>query len=98
MSYANIDPLIQKWADKYHLRIAREYKEYEVRTTDVIDKGGKKYQIWIDTPDNKGNISVHAWDYKKRRVDFMTTTSDLHNALESAYGVVLSWISQAQGK
>jgi len=92
MSYQSLDPIIQDWADKHKLTIYTSYQDYEVRSTDVVDNEGRKYQIWVDPPDQYGNVGVHAWDYRKRRKDYTTPTKDLGNCLELAYNSVLLWI------
>jgi hypothetical protein len=92
MSYENIDPIIREWANKHKLTVYSSYQDYEVRSLDVVDEKGRKYQIWIDPPDENGSVDVHAWDYKKRRKDYTTSTYDLGICLEQAYNTVLLWI------
>jgi len=92
VGYQKIDPIIQDWADKHKLRVYTSYQDYEVRSVDVVDQKGRKYQIWIDSPDQFGNVGVHAWDYKRRRKDYMVSTNDLRGCLEEAYNTVLLWI------
>jgi len=92
MSYDQIDETINAWAGEHKLNVFTHYQDYDVRSTDVVDKLGNKYQIWIDEPKSDGSVEVHAWDYKKKREDFMTTTLDLMSALEAAYLQVSSWI------
>lgn len=90
MSYSAIDPIIQKWTQQHGLSLFTEYKDSEVRSVDIAGSNGQKFQIWIDRP--KGvQVSVHAWDYKKRRQDWNATTTDLDNFLEEAIKTVRSW-------
>ena len=93
MSYNLIDDDINAWAGEHDLNIFTRYQDYDVRSTDIVDKLGHKYQIWIDEPETDGSVKVHAWDYKKRRKDFMTTTLNLISALEAAYAQVFYWIN-----
>jgi hypothetical protein len=92
MSYQNIDTIIQDWADKYKLSVYTSYQDYEVRSVDIVDEKGRKYQIWVDPPDHDGNVEVHAWDYRKRRRNYTTSEKDLGICLDEAYNTVLVWI------
>jgi hypothetical protein len=92
MSYQKIDLTIRDWSDKYKLSVYTSYKDYEVRSVDVVDQKGRKYQIWIDPPDQRGNVEVHAWDYRRRRKDYIVSANDLRSCLEEAYNVVSLWI------
>ena len=92
MSYQQIDPVIWDWVDKHNLSVYTSYQDYEVRSVDVVDQQGQKYQIWIDPPDQFGNVAVHAWDYKKRRKDYIVSINELRSCLEEAYNIVLHWI------
>lgn len=85
MSYHQIDETINAWASDNKLTIFTRHQDYDVRSTDVVDELGNKYQIWIDEPKSDGSVEVHVWDYKKKRKDFMTTTLNLMSALKAAY-------------
>jgi hypothetical protein len=54
MSYAAIDPVISTWASRHSLTVYTQYKGGEVRSVDVVSSKGRKYQIWIDLPKQKG--------------------------------------------
>lgn len=92
MSYQNIDLIIRDWADKHKLTLYTSYRDHEVRSVDVVDQRGRKYQIWIDPPDQKGNVEVHAWDYRRKRKDYAVSINNLSSCLDDAYDVVLHWI------
>lgn len=96
MSYAAIDPILTRWADKHRLTIATEYKDSTVRSTDVVSRTGKKAQIWIDSPQETGRIAVHVWDYRKRRADLIATGSDLERTLERALEFAREWVEADQ--
>ena len=91
MSYSIIDPIIKAWTQQHGLVLFTQYKDSEVRSVDVAGKGSQKFQIWIDTP--KGDrVSVHAWDYKKRRQDWDANFSNLNELLEEAIRTVRLWV------
>jgi hypothetical protein len=94
MSYEQIDDTLNAWASEHGLHIFTEYQGYEVRSTDVVDQSGNKYQIWIDVPEADGKVEVHAWDYKKRREDYIATKLSLMQALEAAHAQVALWIDE----
>jgi hypothetical protein len=62
-----------------------------VRSIEVVSESGKRYQIWLDAPDERKEIALHAWDYKKRKVDVKSSLSDLDEKLEEIYTKVMSW-------
>ena len=95
MSYEEIDSILDAWANKHNLNLFTRYQDHEVRSTDIVDKLGQKYQIWIDNPDSDGSLEVHVWDYKKRRKDYTTTKGNLMSSLDAAFIQVSSWINEA---
>ncbi len=92
MSYNIIDQVIQKWAEKHALKIYVWSQDYEVRSTDIVDKDGAKYQLWIEPPMQDGEINIHIWDYKTRRNDYVANLSSFELYLEKAYVDVCNWI------
>lgn len=90
MSYESIDKVIKSWASKHRLSLYTEYKDSEVRSVDVVDHSGKKFQIWIDKPSDE-TVGVHAWDYKRRRRDWEPAVAELGEALEQAIAQVDEW-------
>ena len=91
MNYSLIDPVIHAWTQRHGLTLFTQYQDSEVRSVDVAGKGGQKFQIWIDPP--KGDrVSIHAWDYKKRRQDWDASLIDLDKYLEEVIRTALSWV------
>ena len=73
------------------------YKDYEVRSVDVVSKAGETFQIWIDPPAGD-NVAVHAWDYNRggHRWEAQVSVAKLDMALEEAMRIVNSWICPVQ--
>ena len=92
MRYDSVDPAIMAWAIKHVLHVYTRYQDVEVRSVDLVGSRGERSQIWIDPPDERGTIQVHAWDYKTRRQDFTTSISDLPTCLEDAFDTAARWI------
>ena len=92
MNYESIDPIIITWAAKNTLHIYTTSHDEEVRSINFVGSNGLKCQLWIDAPDQSGNVQVHVWDYKRRRQDFKTAISDLAQCLEQAYETAMTWI------
>lgn len=90
IDYSKVDGIIFSWARKHKLTIYTRHQDQEVRSADVVSPKGKKYQIWIDSPNGK-MVAVHAWDYKKQRQDWMGPIDQLANNLEDAIRTVESW-------
>jgi len=90
MSYSTIDAVIKKWASDNKQVVLSQYKDCEVRSFEVFDDKGRKFQIWIDRPEG-GFVDVHAWDYKKRRKDWRAPIGDLYSTLDEAFATVFQW-------
>ncbi len=93
MTYAAIDSILQRWSRRHGLSIATDYKDDDVRSVELTDQKGRRYQIWIDPPDEEGSVVVHAWDYRKQRTDTMANVGDLENHLDSVRATVLNWMA-----
>ena len=90
MNYAQIEPIINAWIKAHVLTLHTEYKDSEVCSVDVVDPAGQKFQIWIDKP-KENMVSVHVWDYKKKRRDWESGCDTLAQILEEAIKVVRNW-------
>lgn len=91
MSYARIDPILDRWAAANGLIVMTSYKEYEVRSIDLVDSQGARFQLWLDPPGETGRIGVHVWDYKKRRADYEVKLEDLADCLDEALQAASEW-------
>jgi hypothetical protein len=85
MGYQKIDLILDAWARSHQLYIYRTYRDVEVRSVEVVNRDGKRFQIWIDLPDSTNRIGVHAWDYKTSRTDISASPDTLFESLEKAY-------------
>jgi hypothetical protein len=90
MSYASIDSIILPWANKHGLNLSSRYRDSDVRSIQIVDRGGKRYQIWIDEPQGE-SVTVHAWDYRRKRSDWHTTRNELEKCLDQARETVSEW-------
>ena len=93
MDYEKIDPIIERWANDNRLCVFKEYKEIDVRSIELVDDKGTRFQIWIDPPDNAGLIGLHVWNFKKKRRDFLVSAIDLNEYLENALRIARSWMN-----
>jgi hypothetical protein len=89
--YSQIDPALYSWAQKHKLNVLTVYKDCEVRSVDVVRNSANRYQIWVDLPNEKNEVGIHAWDYKKRKADIECSLAELENKLEEIYSMVLFW-------
>lgn len=94
MSYKLIDPVIDGWAKKNGISIQKDYKDEEVRTTNIFGLGEKNFQVWIDSPDESNSVGVHVWDYKKLREDFIASTDELERVLDKTLEVIDKWVGE----
>lgn len=91
MSYVQIDPIINIWISKNNLFLVKSYQDCEVRSVELVDKKGTRYQIWVEEPKNN-NIKICAWDCKKRKIEIIANKSDLLEKLEKAFLTVKNWM------
>lgn len=91
MSYARVDPILKQWAADKGLTVMTSYKDYEVRSIDLVDAQGARFQLWLDPPGESGRISVHVWDYRKRRADYEVQLDDLAECLDEALRAASEW-------
>ena len=94
-----IDAVISKWTQRRRAMISAIYKENESRCIDFHDAANHRYQIWVDPPvDDPHNlnpeIGVHAWDFGKRRRDFVSQINDLPRKLDEAYLSLQKWMTR----
>jgi len=92
IDYSTIDVVISSWATKHRLTVYTQYHDQEVRSVDVVNSKGRKFQIWVDPPSGD-SVAVHAWDYKKQRRDWKGVASHLAQFLEEAWQTVTTWMN-----
>jgi hypothetical protein len=91
VSYAGIDPILDRWAAANGLTVMTSYKDYEVRSIDLVDAQGTRFQLWLDPPGETGAVGVHVWDYRKRRADYEVQLEDLAEYLDGALQTASEW-------
>jgi hypothetical protein len=92
-SYAEIDSQLEAWAKTASLAVCRQYKDEEVRSTDVVDDQGCRYQIWVERAE-LSEWSVKAWDFGLRQFSGNGPADEVGRRLVEALDCVLSWIRQ----
>lgn len=91
MAYEEIDGVLKDWARMNNVHLYTKYKDAEVRSFEVSESHGQRFQIWVDPPDSEQRIDVHVWDYKKRREDISTSVDSLSETLDRARKVISDW-------
>jgi hypothetical protein len=95
MNYADIDKVLTPWSKRHGLHVIRKYRDEEVRSIDVVDDAGGRYQIWISESGQSGKAKVSAWNYKDKRKAVESSFFDLEQTLEDTYSEVMLWVAQA---
>jgi hypothetical protein len=90
-NYSEIDPVIYAWAQKRDLPVLMNYQDNDARSIFLAGSSGESYQIWVDAPDERKEIQLHARDYKSMRADISSSLQDLDGRLEEIYATVMSW-------
>lgn len=91
MNFSKIDDILYEWADENNLPIQKEYKESEVRSIEITDKAGHRFQLWIDFDDRNECVTLNAWDFKKKRYKVNTSPVFLHEKLNDALRTIRMW-------
>jgi hypothetical protein len=93
MGYEIIDNLLDGWAQSRGVHLYKKHQDSEVRSADIVDSKGRRYQIWIDKPDLNGLVGIHVWDQKRRgrKRDFLVSSADLEEYLDSALKIAKTW-------
>lgn len=98
MSYDDIDPILLRWLKRHGLRVFTRARDYEVRSIDVVDDAGDRYQLAVSEPNESGKLTVFAGNYlrkrKQKRVEYSSNVSDLERTLEEAYWQIMEWVAQ----
>jgi hypothetical protein len=100
--YSSIDPILDQWASKYRIRIAKLARGTPVRSVWVYDRqGNQRGQMWLDPPDDDGSVKVIAVEYHRfnkdhwgHREEHLTTASGLETALEQLRQILMRWAGE----
>jgi hypothetical protein len=95
MNYSEVDKALKPWLTRHGLHLFTRARDEEVRSIDVVDDAGARYQIWISDANDVGKVRVSAWDFKKKKKVFESDFDELGQSLEDAYSQVTEWIQQA---
>ena len=95
MNYADIDKVLMPWSKRHGLHVFTKHRDEEVRSIDVVDDAGGRYQIWISDAEDSGKAKVSAWNYKDKKKTVESSFPDLEPALEDLYSEVMLWVVQA---
>jgi hypothetical protein len=90
MCFSEVDQILSEWASNKSLFLLRKYQDSDVRSVEIASSTGTRYQIWIDRP-KCGDIRVHAWDYKRRQVDWEVPIGQLSKCLNNAIETIEVW-------
>ena len=91
-SYAPIDGAIHHWCNAHLLHLFTDYKDYDVRSVDVVGSNGRRCQVWVDPPE-KGLVTIHIWPYAPPHERITVPIEDVALALEKAYEQALQLVS-----
>jgi hypothetical protein len=95
MNYVEVDKALRPWLKHHGLHLLTTHRDQEVRSIDVVDDAGARYQIWISGADDAEKVRVSAWDFKHKKKVFESSFGELDQVLEDAYSEVAEWIDQA---
>lgn len=91
MEYAEIDPVLNTWAQKKGLQIATKHRDDEVRSLNVVNAKGEKFQLWVEEIINSPICKIHVWDYKNKIKSIESEFNKLTESLDLAYSVLKKW-------
>jgi len=78
-----VDEVLNPWARTNGLHVAREYKDHEVRSVQVVHAAGMVAQLWIEQPQGDRVTVGCAGEGKRHVVDveFSALSVELDNCL-----------------
>ncbi len=98
MSYAAVDEILAPWLKRHGLHVFTLYRDAEVRSIDIVDDAGDRYQIAISEPDESERVRVFSGNLKSKRQrksrEYESTMPDLERVLEEAYAQVMEWVKE----
>jgi hypothetical protein len=98
MTYDAVDPILLPWLKRHGLHVFTRYRDEAVRSIDVVDDAGDRYQIAVSPPNGSGKLTVFAGNYlrkkKQKRVEYPSNVSGLERTLEEAYSQIMEWVAQ----
>jgi hypothetical protein len=101
MSYAQIDAVIEAWAQRHRLTLYTRYEgqpDSDFRAVYLSSQNGECCQIWVDEP-SAGLVAVHMQDIETRddeeiRKDWSVPILELEGALEDAVAFTRAWLQR----
>ncbi len=84
MDFSKVKDSFSEWANASGLMIQTEYKGEEVRSTDIFDENGCKWQLWLVPVNESDQCVIHYWNYKDISRHIKIDNSDL---LEKLYQI-----------
>jgi len=90
--FVHVDPILKRWSQRRGVPLSTRYRDEEVRSFQLIGPANERAQIWVEVDATK--VSVHVWDYKKRRETLATDVEGLESSLDLALAQAMSWTSQ----
>jgi hypothetical protein len=90
MNFTALDPAILAWSNRNRVPLSTKYQDAEVRSFELAGPSGRT-QIWIEAVD--GSITVHVWDYKKRKQSMPATADRLEAILDDALRMAQAWMT-----
>ena len=95
---SKIDRIVNDWSNKVGLHTQNKYKDEQVRSLNLVDDSGNKYQIWIETLKwrrLKINATNNLSGRKRKYWNKKCKASNLTKVLFEAYGVTEQWILES---
>jgi hypothetical protein len=92
MGYELVDEVLEPWSSAHKLQVSTEYKGESVRSIQMVGAKHSRIQIWVDPVSPAGIVSVHLWDYHRRRKEFSGPVVDLITLLEGAHQLATKWL------
>lgn len=90
MDYSKVDNSFSEWAKGLKLFIQTEYKGEEVRSVDIFDEQGQKWQLWLEPVNEINECVVHYWNYADISHHVKVGNSKLFQELSRIGGNIVS--------
>jgi len=88
--YKQVDRPFFEWAKSKNLHIYTQYKDYDVRSFDLVLSADLKWQIWLEPIPESGKCTIQYWDYKTNKYRKTVKVDKLKDTLDKIYNDILS--------
>jgi len=90
MDFSQVDTSFDNWARENNLQVFKMYKDYEVRSVDIVKSSQSKWQLWLEPKSELKKCTIKYWNYGDQKHEITVPVSELKSTLELIHKTILS--------